>query len=248
MKRVIAAGIVSALMSATATIAQETTDTPELAQFSAYSAHSDSHIDYQVLSDLLRDIIYNVPRASRSTTRTRSIGTGTRTSSANESRYRNDANRVVYHLLSDEYKNAISFYRQDLESIPEQIDLASLSSNEQLAYWMNLHNVAIIEQVMLNYPTTRINRLRAAGTREDVFEAKILTVAGVPLSLNDIRLRIVYAQWDDPRVMYGFFNGSIGSPEIRNEAFDGRRIWSQLDRNAREFVNSLRGVETTRRE
>ena len=248
MKRIIAAGIFAALMSSTAIFAADATDTQGLAQFAAYSETSNSHVDYQVWSDLLRDIVLNVPRMDRIPERTRSISTGTRTSTANETRYRHEANRVVYHLMSDEYKQAITLYRQDLETIPDQIELASLSSNEQLAYWMNLHNVAIIEQIMLDYPTTRINRLRADGTNEDVFEAKILNVAGVPLSLNDIRLRIVYAQWDDPRVMYGFFNGSIGGPEIRREAFDGRRIWAQLDRNGREFVNSLRGVETSQRE
>jgi hypothetical protein len=248
MKRIIAAGIISALMSSTATFAADATETQGIQQFAAYSETSNSHVDYQVWSDLLRDIVLNVPRMDRNPERTRTINTGTRTSTANETRYRNEANRVVYHLLSDEYKEAITFYRQDLEAIPDQIDLASLSSNEQLAYWMNLHNVAIIEQVMLDYPTTRINRLTAAGTNENVFEAKILTVAGVPLSLNDIRLRIVYAHWDDPRVMYGFFNGSIGGPEIRREAYDGRRIWAQLDNNAREFVNSLRGVETSQRD
>jgi hypothetical protein len=248
MKRIIAAGIITALMSTTASFASDATEPQGIQQFAAYSETSNSHVDYQVWSDLLRDIVLNVPRMDRIPERTRTINTGTRTSSANETRYRHEANRVVYHLLSDEYKEAITFYRQDLEAIPDQIDLANLSSNEQLAYWMNLHNVAIIEQIMLDYPTTRINRLNAAGTNESVFDAKILTVAGVPLSLNDIRLRIVYAHWDDPRVMYGFFNGSIGGPEIRREAFDGRRIWAQLDNNGREFVNSLRGVETSQRD
>lgn len=150
--------------------------------------------------------------------------------------------------MSDEYQDAITTYREELESLPDQIDFSRLSSNEQLAYWLNLHNVAVIEQIMLNYPLTRVNRQNAYGTNENLFEAKILTVAGVPLSLNDIRLRIVYQQWDDPRVIYGFFNGAIGGPEIARNAFDGGTVWTQLDRNADEFINSLRGVEVAQRE
>ena len=70
----------------------------------------------------------------------------------------------------------------------------------------------------------------------------------MPLSLNDIRLRIVYSQWNDPRVMYGFFNGAIGGPNIRRTAYTGSDVWRQLDSNAAEFVNSLRGVEADRNE
>jgi hypothetical protein len=206
------------------------------------------HIDYDIWSDLLRDFVLNVPIMDRIPERVRTINTGTRISTGNESRYRYEANRVAYHLMSDEYKEAITLYREDLENLSRQLEISSLSSDEQLAYWLNLHNVAIIEQIMLEYPVTRINRLRAWGTDESVFEAKILNVAGTRLSLNDIRLRIVFAQWDDPRVMYGFFNGSVGSPEISRNAFNGERVWEQLDRNAREFVNSLRGVDVARSE
>ncbi|MHA6287287.1 DUF547 domain-containing protein [Maricaulis sp. CAU 1757] len=219
-----------------------------LASFTEYDADSRLHVDYTLWSDLMRDFVLNVPNMDREPERRRSISTGTRISTANETRYRYEANRVAYHLMSEEYEQAVSDYRAELEALPDQVDLSRLNSNEQLAYWLNLHNVAMLEQVMLNYPVTRINRMDAHGTNEPVFDAKILTVAGVPLSLNDIRLRIVYQQWDDPRVIYGFFNGSVGGPELSRTAFDGPRIWAQLDRNAREFVNALRGVEVSQRE
>lgn len=244
MKRTLLASICAvALCSAGAHALQ-----PGLEQFARYDDTSPRHVDYEIWTDLLHDMVLNVPTMDRDPERRRSINTGTRISTANESRYRFEANRVAYHLMSDEYKDAITAYRQDLESLPDQVDLASLSSDEQLAYWLNLHNVAVIEQIMLNYPLTRVNQQNAYGTRENMFEAKILTVAGTPLSLNDIRLRIVYAHWDDPRVIYGLFNGAVGGPEIARTAFDGDNVWTLLSRNAGEFVNSLRGVEVTRSE
>jgi hypothetical protein len=248
MKRAIIASLSAALLCSAAVQATDAYADPAFSQFSAYNDDSRRHVDYSIWSDLMRDFVLNVPVMDRQPERVRSLNTGTRISTANESRYRYEANRVAYHLMSDEYKNAVTTYREELESLPDQVAFSSLSSDEQLAYWLNLHNVAIIEQVMLDYPVTRINRLKAHGTNEDVFEAKILTVAGVPLSLNDIRLRIVYAQWDDPRVIYGFFNGAIGGPELSRSAFDGTQVWSQLNRNANEFVNSLRGVEVARDE
>lgn len=246
MTRRLLAGFAAVLLATTS--ASALTPAGELARFTQYDDSSNLHVDYGIWSDLLHDIVLNVPVMDREPERLRSINTGTRISTANESRYRFEANRVAYHLMSDEYQDAITTYREELESLPDQIDFSRLSSNEQLAYWLNLHNVAVIEQIMLNYPLTRVNRQNAYGTNENLFEAKILTVAGVPLSLNDIRLRIVYQQWDDPRVIYGFFNGAIGGPEIARNAFDGGTVWTQLDRNADEFINSLRGVEVAQRE
>ena len=240
--------IAAALLGAVFTHSAAAQNANPFPAFSHASEASRMHIDYSVWSDLLHDMVLNVPQMDREPERMRTVNTGTRISTANESRYRFEANRVAYHLMSDEYRNAVTTYRAELEALPSQIDFSRLNRNEQLAYWMNLHNVAIVEQVMLNYPVTYIHRMNAHGTRENVFEAKILNVAGQPLSLNDIRLRIVFQQWDDPRVMYGFFNGAIGGPELPRNAFDATRIWSQLDDNAEEFVNSLRGVEVARRE
>lgn len=248
MKRRLLASLLSAFLCSSAVYASDAQMVSGLDRFSEFNDESQSHIDYQVFSDLLHDMVLNVPPMDREPERMRTINTGTRASTANESRYRHEGNRVVYHLLSDEYKEAITLYREDLEALPNQINFSSLSSNEQLAYWFNLHNVAVIEQVMLGYPVTRINRLDAYGTNTPFLDAKILTVAGVSLSLNDIRLRIVYEQWDDPRVIYGFFNGAVGGPEIQRNAYDGNRVWGQLDRNANEFINSLRGVEVARSE
>ena len=248
MKRILVASISAALLCSTSAFAADAQQVSGLDRFSEYNNESRSRIDYQVMTDLLRDFVLNVPPMDREPERMRTINTGSRISTANESRYRYEGNRVVYHLMSDEYKEAITLYREDLEAIPSQIDFSALSSDEQLAYWFNLHNIAVIEQIMLEYPVTRINRMDAHGTNEDLFEAKILNVAGVPLSLNDIRLRIVYENWDDPQVIYGFFNGAIGGPEIRRTAYDGNRVWAQLDGTAREFVNSLRGVEVARSE
>ena len=219
---------------------------PALVRPQSSQATSGQSIDYSAWTDLLRDIVFNVGLSDRTIPPT-VILTGTRINTGNDSRYQYEGNRVVYHLLSDEYEAAITEYRRDLESLPDRINFDRLSSNEQLAYWLNLHNVAVIEQIMLSYPVTRLNRLDAHGTNEPLYEAKILTVAGVPLSLNDIRLRIVFPQWDDPRVMYGFFNGAIGGPNIRRRAYTGNTVWSDLDSNAAEFINSLRGIEIDRR-
>ncbi|MCW5725049.1 MAG: DUF547 domain-containing protein [Maricaulaceae bacterium] len=235
-----AAAAFAALAFAPAAAAQA----PEFSRFAPHAERSAYDIDYDVWTGLLRDIVLDVGISDRMPARGVNIYTGSRTPYGARGRYRYEGNRVIYHLLSDEYLGALSEYRRDLEALPGQIDFAALSRDEQLAYWLNLHNVTVIEQIALQYPVRNIGRLNAAGTDESLFEAKILTVAGVPLSLNDIRLRIVYPGWDNPLVIYGFFNGAVGGPNIRREAYTGAGVWAQLDRNAREFTSALRGADS----
>ncbi|WP_417469729.1 DUF547 domain-containing protein [Maricaulis sp.] len=223
--------------------AQEMQASDGLERFRAHNPDSTQTIDFEAWSEILNDIVLRVPRSRRVPAIGHPETTGSLIYRGNSTRYRFEANRVIYHLIDDDYETAIREFRIAMENLPSRLDFGDLNSDEQLAYWFNLYNVAVIEHIMGRYPETRINRTRALGSGESLFEAKILNVAGVPLSLDDIRLRIVYPQWDDPRVMYGFHNGSIGGPNIRREAYSGAEVWRQLDSNAGEFINSLRGVE-----
>ena len=166
---------------------------------------------------------------------------GTRVRYGHDSRYRLEGNRVVFELLSEEEIAPLTEYRKDLERIGSEIDLASLPRNEQLAFWLNLHNVAIIEQIGLAYPVRQPRDILIDGVPLD--EARFISVSGVAMSPHDIRTKIVYPNWSDPRVIYGFFRGDIGSPTLQELAFTGANVDFLLDLSASEFVNSLRGVE-----
>tara|TARA_R110002073_G_scaffold210439_4_gene370910 strand:+ start:988 stop:2178 length:1191 start_codon:yes stop_codon:yes gene_type:complete len=207
--------------------------------------HGRQQIDYSVWSDMLSDIVLNVGLSDRRSARGDPIFTGTRIYTGNDSRYRYENNRIILHLFEDFHTDAISAYRAELEELPDQLNFSALHPNEQLAYWLNLYTATIVEQVALNYPRHELDRMNAHGTNERLYEANILTVMGEPLSLNDIQFNIVYRFWDDPLVIYGFFNGSVGSPRIRRDAYEGDTVWRQLESNGREFVNALRGVDST---
>lgn len=207
--------------------------------------HGRQQIDFSVWSDMLGNIVLNVGLSDRRSARGDPIFTGTRIYTGNDSRYRYENNRIILHLFEDFHTEAIAAYRAELEQLPAQVNFSALHPNEQLAYWLNLYTVAIVEQVALNYPRHDLDRMNAYGSNDSVYEASILTVMGEPLSLNDIQHNIVYRFWDDPLVIYGFFNGSVGSPRIRREAYEGDTVWRQLESNGREFVNALRGVDST---
>lgn len=210
-------------------------------RFSEYSENSGTQVDYEAWTHILRNIVFDVGHSDRRPALSREVVTGTLINPQSTSRYRNEGNRVIYHLMEDIHDEALSQYRAELEALPDSLPLASLSSNEQLAYWLNLHNAVLIDELNKAYPVRRVDRVRVDG--DPLFDARIMTIEGQSLSLNDIRLRIVAEGWQDPRVMYGFFLGAVGGPSLRDEAFTGNRVWSQLESNGREFVNALRGVD-----
>jgi hypothetical protein len=206
-----------------------------------------SGVDYTVLDEILAGIVFEVGRSDRMPARGRAIRTGTRINPGSNSRYRYEGNRIVFHALTREHIEQISLYREELEQLPAQIDFDALPEDEQLAFWLNLHNVVVIDELARRYPVSQIRSVRTGPDREPLLDAAIINVRGQQLSLNQIRFEIVGQRWNNPVVMYGFFSGAVGGPTILGRAYTGARVWSQLNANAGEFVNALRGVELTDR-
>jgi len=205
-----------------------------------------SVIDYSVWDEALGNIVLRMGQSIRKRSRRPEPPIGTRVVNGHKSAYRLEGSRVTFSYLNDEYRTGLTEYRQDLERIANKVDITTLSRKEQLAFWFNLHNVTMIEQIALNYPVRRPNKLLVGPNKQPLNEAKLLTIRGVPLSLRDIRENIVYANWNNPDVMYGFFRGNIGGPALQNYAITSDNVDYIMDFQGDEFVNSLRGFHESR--
>ncbi|HEY5775696.1 MAG TPA: DUF547 domain-containing protein, partial [Xanthomonadales bacterium] len=111
----------------------------------------------------------------------------------------------------------------------------------QLAYWLNLYNVTVLNEIIKEYPQRNLKKLSVG--KNSIFSEKILNVAGVPLSLDDIAYTILKNNYNsDPLIIYGLYQGYIGGPNIRKKAYTGNDVWRALKNNANEFINSNRGT------
>lgn len=198
-------------------------------------------VDYDVWDEAVKNIVVSMGPSLRQTAGRPPDSYGTRRVYGHTSRYRLEGSRVTFSFLDDEIIGNIARFRQELQAVSDRVDIQSLSRNEQLAYWINLHNVAIIEKISSEWPVRQPRSLELDGIPLD--DAKFITVEGVKLSPRDIREKIVFANWNDPMVIYGFWRGEIGGPSIQREAYTGQNVRRLLDRSAREFVNSLRGTQ-----
>ncbi|MGF1454944.1 MAG: DUF547 domain-containing protein [Alphaproteobacteria bacterium] len=214
----------------------------DLSYFAEHDPDGRDTLDYALWTDFLQRSVFNTGLSERRRFYAgRNDTTGTRIAKGHQSRYGLEANRVMFSLMTKNNYKILTEYRQDLEDIAShQVEFHRLSKDEQLAFWLNLHNVVAIERIGEIYPIEALDRKRI---QRIIFEEKAVTIAGVPLSLNDIRFEIVYRNWPDPKVMYGFYLGVIGGPSLQTRAFSADNLETALTYSASEFVNALRGVE-----
>lgn len=139
--------------------------------------------------------------------------------------------------------------RVSLKQWLSEISTANLLDAEpdrQLAFWLNLYNAAVIEQVLEQYP---INSIRPTflGIPNwlaflQFFQRKVISINQQPYSLNQIEHDTIRPQFQDPRVHFALVCAAIGCPLLRNEAYQPERVQQQLEEDAQRFINNPQKV------
>lgn len=205
----------------------------------AHNPQSKYRIRYDDLEYLFGAVVLDTGMSDRRKTGRNSLReTSTRIRHGNYSITAYEGNRVAFSQFGKEQRQSLFAMRQDLEAVASIIPLEEFSRMEQLAYWLNLHNIAVLVEVADAYPVKKVKFLREG--RRAVWDNKTMSIAGVPTSIQDIEDHVV-ANWNDPLVLYGLFTGAVGGPNLRDHAFTSENVVTALQANAIEFVNSLRG-------
>ena len=227
----------------TALSVQTGTEAAVWERFSAFDEESNVKINHAPLTELLDGTVLNVGRSKERLSRAKAKRyRESHITYGNTSPSRYEGNRVMFHAFSEDHKVFLKSYIEGLERLSERRPIISISRDEQLAYWLNLHNLMVLDLLATEYPVKSLKAIRLGSSRQQAqWDVKRVTVEGVPLSIRDIEM-IVMKNWDDPRVIYGLYQGSIGGPSLPNYAFEAADVWDALDYYTREFINSNRGV------
>ncbi len=213
--------------------------------FQRFDADSKLTIDYRDLDSLLDTVVLNTGRSDRKKADPIHSQTGTRMKIKVNRATINEGNRFYYEVFENNPDNQQTLHRirTRLENIPSVVPLQKFSRDEQLAYWLNLYNVTILDEIVRVYPKPELEDLLMG--QDSILAKKTLVIAGVPLSLDDIQFNILWQNYDNnPLVIYGLYQGVIGGPNIRKNAYTGKHVYNDLIENALEFVNSNRGTES----
>ena len=228
-------------INALANVADSTVPDP----FQGFDDNSSLTINYIDLNSLLDTVVLDTGRSNRKKASHSQSQTGTRMKLSVNRATVNEGNRFFFEIFVDNTKNqqTIRNIRNRLENIPAATPLENFSRDEQLAYWMNLYNITILDEIVKIYPERELEDLLVG--KKSILSKKTLMVAGIPLSLNDIQFTILKQNYaNNPLIIYGLYQGIIGGPNIRKTAYSGRHVYGDLIDNAMEFINSNRGTES----
>ena len=212
--------------------------------FRDFDASSTYTIKYDDLTAVLKTVVVDMGRSTREKAAPTHSATGTRMKSKIKRSTANEANRFYYETFDDNEatQQLLGAIRDSLAHVPTEVPLKYFSRDEQLAYWLNLYNVTILNEIVNVYPKKNLKKLLVG--KKSILPKKLLTVDGVSLSLNDIHFTILKQNYaNNPLIIYGLYQGIIGSPNIRKSAYTGADVYRALTNNAIEFTNSNRGTD-----
>lgn len=209
----------------------------------AFKADSTLKLNHDDLDYVLANTVLPLGRSDHEAAARPEAPTGSRFLMDNPSPSRLEGNRVMFHEIKDQNLVMINDIRDAMLDLPRRVPLDRLSKNEQLAYWFNLHNVIVLAEIANRYPMVMIDTLWEDCAKETSFacERRFNLAGETMVSLRDIENHVL-ANWKDPLVIYGFYMGAVGTPNIRSAAFRGDDVWEDLQDNAVDFVNSVRGT------
>ncbi len=149
-------------------------------------------------------------------------------------------NRVRYQAISPDDQKSLKNYLQTLQATA----ISNSNRNEQKAYWINLYNALTVDLIISRFPVASIRDVNISPglVERGPWGAKLLTIEGEKLSLDDIEHRILRPIWRDNRVHYAINCASLGCPNLQPTAYTSDNSEALLEFGAREFINHPRGV------
>lgn len=121
-------------------------------------------------------------------------------------------------------------------AILSHADVKSLSRDERFAFYINAYNAFTIKLILTKYPG--INSIKEiGGFFSGPWSKKFISLGGRTVSLDHIEHDILRPKFKDPRVHFAMNCAAKSCPPLLNEPYEGRTLETQLDNQAKKFIN-----------
>jgi len=144
-----------------------------------------------------------------------------------------DGKGMVNYKALKSNRGALDAYLKKTGAVPEK-EFKSWSKDEQLAFYMNVYNAETLQFIIDNYPVETIKDL--GGFLSTPWDKKVVTLFGDPTTLNTLEHKIIRKQFDEPRIHFALVCAAVSCPPLRREAYTAAKLDSQLDNQARIFL------------
>lgn len=161
-------------------------------------------------------------------------------------RYVDDAhpsgiNRFDYAAVSENDHQVLKGYLNYLQLLePRQLNL-----EESKAYWLNLYNAILVDDILDEYadgPIESVRDIRSGRFKPWPWTRDAVEVVFQKQSLNDIEHNVIRPIFNDPRIHYVLSKGSLGGGSLLKTAFTGENNEELLSAAERDFLNHPRAV------
>jgi hypothetical protein len=146
----------------------------------------------------------------------------------------------AYGSVTKVDRAALNAYVAKLSATP----ISTFNRREQFAYWANVYNALTVKVILDHYPVASIRDIDISPGffADGPWGAKLATVEGEKVALDDIEHRILRPIWKDPRIHYIVNCASIGCPDIPPVALTADNAEKLMNDGAVAYVNHPRGV------
>lgn len=119
----------------------------------------------------------------------------------------------------------------------------------RLAFWINLYNALVIDQVLDRYPLDSI-RPTWLGLPNWLaflrfFQQPLCQIADRSYSLNQIEHGILRPEFCEPRIHFALVCAAVGCPALRAEAYWPQQLEQQLEAEAARFIQNPAKVHSS---
>jgi hypothetical protein len=139
--------------------------------------------------------------------------------------------------------NPLAVYVRKLEEVRPQ-DFDRWERDAKIAFWVNAYNAITIHGIVSHYPIEYggpIARIRfpKSSIRQiaGFWDTAFVRLMGGGITLDDIEHEILRKEFDEPRIHFSVVCAAMGCPVLSSDAYQGRLLDQQLERDARRFIN-----------
>ena len=108
-----------------------------------------------------------------------------------------------------------------------------LARPEAMAYYLNLYNASMIKLALDHYHVPSVKKI---GGFTGPWKIQFIETSGGAISLNDIEHGILRKKFKEPRIHFALVCASTSCPPLRAEAYEGKRLDTQLADQERTFM------------
>ena len=163
-------------------------------------------------------------------------------------KYVNAEGLVDYQAIKANSGELESIYGQVARFSPESAPELFATKEDKFAYWLNAYNIAAIRGVNGHYPIESVLDVKPFSVfslvkKGGFFVGQKFVFGGQNLNLFKVENGVIRKGFVDPRLHFALNCASGSCPPLAREAYQGKRLDEQLERQTRSFINSSRGFQ-----